>query len=198
MRLVVPISKVNYIALNMNLVKSFLFVAIAMVLFSCQDTPGVPIEQPHFFDLKAFFSEEMERLKNVNKLNKKALIDGNLEEKTIEGIDLKKELALFVDSDINKVSWLDKYETDSTFNKEVLTQITYKAKDERLKTNRLAVHFEQGKVDSIEIIRKSSSLAAELEQYLIYLPAKGYSIESRQKTSFSKAHVLKLDVLFVP
>ena len=181
----------------MNIVKLFFFIITTMVLSSCQNRPEVLVKPQQFFDLKVFFSQEQERLKNINRLNKKALIDGILEEKTTEGLNLKEELALFIDSDINKVSWLDKYEADSTFNDGVLTQIVYQAKEDQLKTNRLTVHFEQERVDSIDIIRKASSLAAELEQRLIYLPDIGYSIESRQKTSFSEAHVLKLDVQFV-
>ena len=65
-----------------------------------------------------------------------------------------------------------------------------------MKTNWLSVHFENKQVDSISIIRKTSSIAANLEQQLNYVPSKGFTIISSQQTSFSDSNVLQLDVIF--
>lgn len=181
----------------MRIINLLFFFTLVIVLSSCLGDSTVTVENQPFFDLKTYFSQEMEQLKNIKKVIKKVDIDGVIEEKTMDSFDLEKELALFVDSDINKVAWLDKYTVDSLFNNNLLSQITYEAKENQLKTRRLTIHFGNELVDSIDIVRSSSSLVAKLEQHLKYIPSKGYSIKSSQKTSLSAFHVLELDVQFV-
>lgn len=178
---------------------NYLFVLwISISLWTCTDNSNVTIPgQTQFFDLKSYFEQEYKRLDKVEKVIKKADIAGQVEEKTVSGIDFKTELALFVDSDINKVSWLDKYEVDSIHQNNQLSQLVYKAKDGQLKTNKLSIFFAEEKVRRIEIIRKTGSIAATLKQELIYEPATGYSVKSIQHTSLSEPYVLALDVRFV-
>ena len=181
----------------MRIVKSiFLFLTLAL-FSSCSDEPRITSVSEPFFDLKTFFIQERSKLEDIKKVIKKASVDGIIEEKTVDSIDLEKELALFVDSDINRIAWLDKYKVDSLFNNNKLSQVNYLAKDDQLKTKQLTVHFNNNTVDSINIIRRITSLVAKLEQHLKYVPSKGYSIESRQETSLSSVHVLELDVQFV-
>ena len=181
----------------MRIIKLLFFFALVGLLSYCAAETVVTVQSQPFFDLKSFFSQEQEQLNSIKKVIKKATIDGVVEEKTMDSFDMKKELALFVDSDINKAAWLDKYNVDSIYNGKILTQLTYIAKEDDLKTKHLAIHFTKGLVDSIYIIRKTTSLVAKLEQHLKYVPHKGYSIESQQKTSLSAAYVLELDVQFV-
>lgn len=172
---------------------------LLLTLLACVDNSADSVaEQTQFFDLKTYFEKEYPRLEQVKKVVKKAVVDGVEEQKTVDAINFKEELALFVDSDINKISWLDRYVVDSLFADQQLQQLTYQAKDVNLKTNRLVVSFQNEKVSKIEIFRKTESIAATLEQQLIYQPDSGYSIESKQQTSFSKPYVLALDVQFVP
>jgi len=180
----------------MNL-KYLLLFLISFFLFSCQQESNSSLQHRHFFDLKDYFKNEQARLTKINKVIKKANIDGKLEEKTLEGVNFKEELALFADSDINKISWLDKYDADTTRQGNDIVQINYLAKDKNLKTNSLSIFYQNNKVNQINIIRKTSSIAAELEQELIYKPSSGYSIKSLQQTSLSDPHVLELDVQFV-
>ena len=128
---------------------------------------------------------------------KKAIVDGVVEEQSGVSINFEEELALFVESDINKISWLDQYDVDSIFTGKQLTEVVYKAKKDKLKTNRLSVQFNANKVSRIDILRKTSSIAAKLEQALTYIPSEGYSIKSQQETSLSDPHVLELNVQFV-
>jgi len=169
---------------------------MSVFLVSCQPETQLSPDQTRFFDLKAFFQKEQERLADINGATKKAIIDGKIEEKTGVAINFEEELALFIESDINKISWLDQYDVDSIFTDNQLTEIVYNAKKEKLKTNRLSVQFKANKVSRIDILRKTSSIAAELEQELSYIPTEGYSIKSRQETSLSDPHVLELNVQF--
>lgn len=181
----------------MKTIKSCCFLLLVLIGVACQQEAQLPMDNTQFFDLKAFFEKEQKQLTSINRIIKKATVDGKVEEKTVNSINFEEELALFVDSDINKISWLDKYTVDSTFTNQVLSSISYQAKDEKLKTNLLAIQFEQDKVSHIKIIRKTSSIAAQLEQELTYTPLKGYTINSRQKTSLTDPHVLALDVQFI-
>jgi len=178
-------------------IKNIIYLLVLVLFTACQSQEIKPIKQVQFFDLKTYFAEEQIRLKAIKSVVKKATIDGAIEEKTQEGVNLVEELALFVESDINKVAWLDKYEVDSVFQNQKLIELNYKAKDDQLKTNYLSIKYKNKEVEQIEIKRKTSSLAADLEQKLIYQSMKGYSIESYQKTSLSDPHVLALDVQFV-
>lgn len=178
--------------------KIVLLFMLTSFLTACQPEVEIPVEDQQFFDLKAFFKKEQLHLNDIKEVVKKAIIDGQPEEKTVKAINFEEELALFIDSDINKIAWLDRYEIDSiSGDNGQLERIVYQAKDDKLKTNRLSIHFEKEAVQKIEIIRKTSSIAADLDQELIYIPQQGYSIKSRQQTSLSAPHVLELDVQFV-
>jgi hypothetical protein len=181
----------------MQNVKLIFFSLIIALFSSCSDKPTITNVSEPFFDLKTFFIQERDKLKDIKKTIKKASVDGVVEEKTVDSIDLEKELALFVDSDINKIAWQDKYKVDSLFSNNKLSQVDYLAKDDQLKTNQLTVYFNNDDVDSIIIIRRITSLVANIEQHLKYVPSRGYSIKSRQETSLSSVHVLELDVQFI-
>lgn len=183
----------------MDKIKFFGFlIGLLMLIASCAKEEAKDLVVPgQFFDLKTFFNQESERLKNIDEVKKKAIVDGKEEIKIVEGFKFMEELALFIDSDINRIAWLDRYEVDSIFSADVLSEIVYKAKDDKLKTNVLSIQFKNKAVNQIKIIRKTSSIAAKLEQELIYQPNQGYSIKSSQKTSLSDPHILALDVQFI-
>ncbi len=176
--------------------KYLVFLLFILSIFSCQKKESANVSYDSFFDLKDYFEKEQNRLQTVKQISKSVSIDGKVEERVFEDFDLTEELALFVDSDINKILWLDKYEVDSLFKGGDLSEILYQAKSEKMKTNQLRIFFNDQRLDSIHILRKTSSIAAELQQKLIYLPASGYSIESRQKTSLSDVNILKVNVEF--
>lgn len=174
-----------------------ILVGIMILFFACQKTKNTTsFEGVQFFDLKNYFEQEQQRLANTQKIKKRVTIDEKIEEKVVDYFNTEEEFVIFIDSDINKVSWYDKYEVDSLFEDNNLTQIDYKAKDDQLKTSNLSIHFQNNQVDSISILRKTTSMAATLKQQLNYMPSKGYSIVSSQSTSLADSNVLRLDVFF--
>lgn len=172
---------------------------LCCIVLACETKDLSQLPEVAFFDLKAYFKTEQSELDKIKKVRKTVNVDGVLESKTVEinGVDFEEELALFVDSDINKVSWLDQYETESLMENGKIKQLRYIAKKEQLKTQKLTVHFEGSVVDSIHILRKTSSIAAQLEQELTYLPNQGYRITSRQQTTMSDENEIALDVVFL-
>lgn len=180
-----------------NQLPKLLLLGFAIFIYSCQSESSISLEHQQFFDLKSYFQQEQDRLsKKYSTVTKIATIDGKTEKQTINEIDFKQELSLFIGSDINKISWLDKYTVDSVMVSSQLSSVNYTAKDDKLKTQFLSVNFQDQKVHQVKILRKNASIAAEMEQELNYNPLKGYSIENRQKTTLSDEHILRLEVSF--
>jgi len=126
-------------------------------------------------------------------------LDGVTETKELESFDFEKETALFLTADINKVAWLDRYETDSIFYKSgQLKKLIYKSLDDNLRTKSLIVHFNtKAIIDSIFVKQSGTSALAKSVQNLRYLPSSGYRIENQQDITALNPHKLVVDVAFV-
>lgn len=186
----------------MRIFTTYLIFVCGLFLFAChpdsyRDKPGINVTDQRFFDLSTYFKGEQERLQQLStSFTKKAVVNGKEEIKQLESLDFKKELAMFVDSDINKIAWLDKYEVDSIFANGSLQSIEYKTNDQSLKTQGLTIQFDQAKVARVDILRKSTSIAANIKQELSYQPNIGYSIVSTQNTQLADPEVIELEVKF--
>lgn len=151
-----------------------------------------------FFDLRGYIQGEAERLSEAQpKVIKRISIDGQQEEHTFDSLDYKKELAIFSRSDINKTSWFDKYQVDSTFQDGQLKQVTYTSKDKGLKTNLMEVQYDQGAVSAIHIRNATENQVADVHQEMFYRPKKGYSLASGQSTVLSKEKDVRVEVEFL-
>lgn len=178
------------------------FIFFYFLLFvACQQETiqEVPADRGnYFFDLKAFFNKEIERLDKVSSFQKLVQINDKKEEKTFDELDLKSELAVFINSDINRPAWSDKYSVDSVFNEQKqLIKITYLARDKKLKTNSLTVYFENSEVNSIHILKKAENLATDSFQELKYWAGKGYSVLNNQTLIMSDPQTIKVEVNFL-
>lgn len=176
----------------------YCFLLLGLASCSAPETTTLPLQES-FFDLEGYFSEEAERLASVKRIRKKTSVDGKTEENTIEEPDLAKALKVFEAAGINRTAWLDKYVVDSLMGTDgMLRRLNYQALDEEMKTRSLDIIFKGTAVDSILIVRSSSSVVANMEQHLSYVPLSGFSIQSKQKTSLSDEHVLAVEVQFLP
>ncbi|HMO39291.1 MAG TPA: hypothetical protein PKC76_09035 [Saprospiraceae bacterium] len=152
---------------------------------------------PAFFDLKQYFQAEIKRLEAAKlTIVKKVAVNDQTEEKTNLSPDFSKELDAFIQADINRKDWLDRYQIDSTRQNGQLTALRYQALDDRLRTRQLDIAFEKGEVQSIRILRSNSSMVVRSDQELIYQPSQGYRISSRQGTPLSNDKRLELEVRF--
>jgi len=181
--------------------KSLIFYSFVLLIFSaCVSTEINPPATNGFFDLSDFMDQEIKVKKNqVKKLRKTISLDGVIETKELENFDFEKETELFQTADINKVAWLDRYETDSIFYKTgPLKKLVYKSIGDDLRTKKLIIHFNpKNTVDSILIEQSSASVLAKSIQNLRYLPASGYRIENQQDITALDPHKLIVDVAFV-
>ncbi|NUN99764.1 MAG: hypothetical protein HUU01_04020 [Saprospiraceae bacterium] len=157
------------------------------------ETASVPV----FFDLKNYMSGQVEALKNTRPQAKKRVsINGKTEEQHSDAINFEEELAIFINSDINKPAWSDKYTKDSSFSAGQLQYIRYIAKEENLKTQLLQVSFTAGTVSKIEIQNRTSAAIVTAEEIMTYTPGKGYSIIHKEMPALAKARNFSVETVF--
>ena len=154
--------------------------------------------QNTFFDLKAFFEQEITSLQSIQAIQKKVIINGVVEEQQRDAFNLIEELASFIDADINRPAWLDQYQVDSVLsNEQELRAIHYQALKPTLKTKQLSITFEKEEVSRINIRRGLSNMAATSVQELVYTTGKGYSINKEQSLVFSDPKILSIEVNYI-
>lgn len=151
-----------------------------------------------FFDLKSFFEHEAERLKGT-RIKKIATVDNRQEVEIRDSTDFSRELKPFAENDINRPAWSDKFQADSIYYEQnVLSQLRYKAIDDKMKTQQIVIDFDSSQaVSKIFIESGSFSAVADTRQVLNYEPKKGYTIESSQKIVLTDKSVFQIQVLFV-
>ncbi|MEO1517768.1 MAG: hypothetical protein AAFV95_22285 [Bacteroidota bacterium] len=172
-------------------------VACLLLVTSCQvDYDKALPQEKYFFDLKAFFQGEKQRLKQIPAFVKTTTINQQSETHELDNLSLDEELQIFENSDINRVSWLDKYEVDSLLTDGTLTSIHYKALTPKLKTQDIQIRYDNQQVSEIQIQNFSSSNILSASQKLIYRPASGYSIQSLQKMLLSEEKEIMVEVEF--
>lgn len=178
--------------------KYFLF--LLLIALGCQPiTESNTIQQrTTFFDLKAYFTEEANRLQAAQiKIRKKVNLNGQVEEQEMNEINYQEEFLPFINSDINKAAWLDKYRVDSSLVDGKLQRLLYKATDKKLRTREISIQFEKSKVAGVHILNSGDNAIAETQQELIYLANQGYQIKSQQDMTLSKPRALEIEVIFL-
>ncbi|PSR14218.1 MAG: hypothetical protein DA408_17680 [Bacteroidetes bacterium] len=136
-----------------------------------------------FFSLANFFDQEATRLDSLQpRLRKHVRMNEEEEEKILENVDFGAELALFRGYDINRKSWVDKYQADSVYLNGNLQRIDYQAREPDLTTQELHIEFDPtGKVAAITIVGQSATFLASNNNWLHYTTNQGYTIKTEQK-----------------
>lgn len=177
-----------------------LYSIFVLLSSACVSTDINPPAINGFFDLSDFIDQEIiDKKGRVKKLKKVISLDGVVETKELENFNFEEETELFRSADINKVAWLDRYETDSIFYKNgQLKKLAYTSIADDLRTKKLMIHYNtKNIIDSILVDQSSTSVLAKSTQRLLYLPASGYRIENRQDITALDPHKLVVDVAFV-
>jgi hypothetical protein len=130
----------------------------------------------YFFDLKSYFSITAKKLNQTNVVILKSVSKNKVSEtKKIKIKDWEQELALFIDADINKPAWKDRYTKDSSAIK-----IIYTAKDQELKTQKITIDMMFGEPEKIEIVTQLTNLLFQTKEHLVYYPDSCYRINKSQ------------------
>ncbi len=167
---------------------------------SPSQTPSSNTDSSPFFDLKAYFQSEIKQLnKTQPKVLKKVAVEEKQEEKTLQKLNYEQELKSFIDADINKVAWYDKYNIDSTVNNEgQLEKLTYQATENDLRTRSIEISFdENNEVHLVHIHLDSQSKVAGSEKNMTYETNKGFKIVTTQSLIGTDEKTISLEATFL-
>jgi len=96
---------------------TFLKISIAAIFFSsCNLVPEsekAALKGNEYFDIEEFIDHQIDLLDSLDiKLSKTVMLNNKKETRTLKQIDWKKELVLFKELNVNKISVRDSYEED--------------------------------------------------------------------------------------
>ncbi|NNE30404.1 MAG: hypothetical protein HKN16_12260 [Saprospiraceae bacterium] len=173
---------------------------IAFLIFSILGCSGQSAQGPPekaFFDLARYFEDQIAKGEGRPLgVSKTTLVDEDIQEVVVEEVDLKKELKLFAESDINKIAWIEKYRSDTLTISENHQRVIYECLDTELRTQRVEIDFLGDYVGAINIHNRLKSMIMDTDQYLSYKPEIGYSVEIRQQGKLQKGHHYKTEAVF--
>lgn len=179
--------------------KYFLLIIIPF-LFACQaqQTTQPKIASFKFFDLEEFFEAEVQKLEQAKlpTINKMTVVDRDTARIALSTIDFANELKLFSASNINKISWIDRYQVDTSFNSPLEQTVSYTALDERLQTRKVSIHFKSKLPKKVDIHNRLGSMIMDTDQYLTYEQGLGFSINILQVGKLQDSHDIYTEVRY--
>lgn len=135
-----------------------------------------------FFNVSQYFSQESSRLIASNTQVAKAVSFGKNTEKIPAALFDSTEFQIFIQSDINRNAWLDKFSVD-TFQSNAGYVVTYNRLSNTIPVKQLAVEFSKAdEVTGVKIETKRNSLLYKSEQVMSYVPNVSYAVKGWQKT----------------
>lgn len=160
------------------MIKKISILAFALALFSCnQQKEAEANTSLTYFDIKGYFGKEISRLQQFNpNVDKTVSINGVSENKTAKITDWTKELAIFVNADINKTSWKGSFKTSKLDGADI-----YTSDSKKIPVKKILVIQNGNKVGKIEIIIDNKNILYQSQDTLTYYPDSLYTIKKHQK-----------------
>lgn len=155
---------------------------VSFLFFSCNQPKEKEALTPnYYFSLQNYFTQEAQRLTLENpSVRKEVNRNQETESQTLTGIDWKKEFALFMNSDINKVSWKDAYDSQEKGD-----TLVYTSKEKNAKIQQIQIVRNPDKeVKSIFILNQVENDLYTSKEELFYSPDSLYQINKFQKVRF--------------
>lgn len=175
----------------MKLIKKMSLLLLLFAACQAPEVNNIVTSKKSFFDIKSFFIQEIERLKQIKTIEKTITLNGQKEVQTVVP-NFKIELSEFLNSDINKVSWKDKYDE---IKKD--TYISYSSLDESLEIKTVEIfHDIKQKVKKIRIIKEVNNLLYTSHKELLYdVEKEYYSIKNIRNSIGQDADTIFIKVL---
>jgi len=165
------------------MVKKLFFPVFALALFSCNQQKEAEINTSlSYFDVKGYFGREISRLQRLNPdVDKTVSINGIGENKKAKIADWTKELAIFVNADINKTSWKGSFKSKEQNGVDI-----YTSDNKKIPVKKISVTWKGQKAGKIEIIIDNKNILYQSQDTLIYCPDSLYKIKKQQKIRLLK------------
>jgi len=156
------------------------FILILFFFYSCSDNNKNSKPESGaltYFDIKGYFQAEAKRLSKKKSLVYKEILKNDQKEaKKIQINNWDKEFSLFIESDINKPSWVSSYSVNK--NNDTLV---YKALDPDLRTKEIKILKKAEKLLLISIKNEAANKLYKSEEELYYFPDSLYKIIKTQE-----------------
>jgi hypothetical protein len=136
-----------------------------------------------FFDLSDYFEKEIKNLEeNKVSFDKEITREDISQTKHHVAVDWNTELALFIESDINKKAWEEYYEIDTLFTDAYDYVVNYTLLSQKdLIVKKVKLSFEAGECVEVKIYREEENPLFISKQELIYNRDIGFQIIGFQK-----------------
>ena len=171
------------------LISSFI---LLLGIASCKRDSNAAADSKAFFDIKGYFEADSARLTKGNPLITKTVTHNQIPEtQKVHIPNWGTELSLFIGSDINKPAWRNSYDVNSTDNITI-----YAAKDPALKTQRVVIKNENGKLKWIMIVNHAKNILYENTEKLSYFPDSLYLIQKKQRVRLLGTDTYQISGLF--
>ena len=158
--------------------KKICLILLLPMLFSCRpEKPASVVAGTSYFDLKGYLEKEISRYSKASPIVQKTVsINAKAESRNIKVADWSKELAVFIDADINKSAWKGDFKLDSSAN-----YVKYSSTNKKIPVKQLFVFRADDKVIKLEIILSNRNLLYQSNDTLSYYPDSLYKIIKTQK-----------------
>jgi hypothetical protein len=161
----------------------------------CQSPPAG--RGPWGFDAEAYFNAESLRLARAGTALRKTVGEGEkTESKTIRTPGWEKELRPFLACGIGQAAWRNSYRVDSARQGETLT-VTWTATEKAPPVSLLTITFRDDRPVLVTAEKSTGNLYADAAIRFRYVADSGFLIESVQKVIFKKAHLIRVEGLFL-
>ena len=141
-------------------------------------------EKP-FYDLAGYIDGEVKRLSSAPLTAVKTItLNGKEETQELAELNYADDLKLFAGADINKPAWVEKYatETEKLSGRHQITR--YTALDSSLTTQLIEIEEDRGQTQRIHIVRKTGTILSKGRSEMVYQPASGYNVTTKQENRF--------------
>lgn len=148
------------------------------VFFSSCSEPEVKSSQKHYVDLKGIIESEILKLnRSKARVNKTVMHNGQRESLSNTLVKWEDELALFIESDINKSAWQGSYKVT-----EKPGSTEFQSLDSSLRTKSIVVKYNQNKKPVyIQIKNQTDNNLYKTSEILTFIPDSVYTIKKDQK-----------------
>lgn len=148
-----------------------------MIILSCGSPQNNGVTS-NYFQLPQYFKNEAERLQSANpQITKSVAINGVSEQKTIHVDSWEKELASFIDADINKPAWKGLFKVQRSESTDIYTTNSTKVPVKKVSITKA----DSNKVKRVQIIVENKNALYTSIDTLTYFPDSRYEINRTQK-----------------
>ncbi|MCB0819826.1 MAG: hypothetical protein KDC13_04325 [Bacteroidetes bacterium] len=150
-----------------------------------------------YFDVPGYFSEAASSMQNSEIWLKKTYsVDGKQEYKRSKPASWQEEFAIFSSIDINKSSFIGKYQIDTTSVPEGI-QTRYSCNDPKLPVKSLTIVEDSlGNIESIEAVKLDHSIVLDSEVRWQYIPSLGYTVSGKRSINNLAPTVFSVSAIF--